>query len=102
MDSQIFKTQLQGSKPIGSKSSLCHLKSIGKLWPPKIAEVQTMGILGLPLGTKCHLDVAPVERCKKNYKKEGDGFPQVWAVMNLVSSKLPVVHPSFKSVQIMH
>ncbi len=39
-----------------------------------------MKILGLPLespGTKSHLDVAPVERCKIYYKGEGDEFPQV-------------------------
>jgi hypothetical protein len=37
------------------------------------------------LGTKCHLDVAPVERCRVYYKGEGDGFFQVRAVVNLVS-----------------
>ncbi len=39
-----------------------------------------MGISGLPFGsagTKSHLDVAPVERCKVYYKGEGDDFPQV-------------------------
>jgi hypothetical protein len=37
-----------------------------------------MGIPGLPLGsprTKCHLDVAPMERCRVYYKGEGGGFP---------------------------
>ncbi len=46
-----------------------------------------MAILGLPLGsleTKSHLDVGLVERCKVHYKVEGGGFPQVWAVVNLV------------------
>jgi hypothetical protein len=45
-------------------------------------------ILGLPLGspgTKNHLDVAPVESCKIYYKGEGGGFPQVRAVVSLVS-----------------
>jgi hypothetical protein len=59
-----------------------------KLWGPKVAIIQVVGILGLPLGsprTKCHLDVAPVERRRKYYKGEGGGFPQVWAVVNLVS-----------------
>jgi hypothetical protein len=50
---------------------------------------------------KCHLDVGFVERHIIYYKGEGDGFPQV-AVMSLVSSRLPVVHPSTKSVQTMH
>jgi hypothetical protein len=46
-----------------------------------------MGISGLSLGspgTKSHLDVAPVERRKVYYKGEGDGFPQVRAMVNLV------------------
>ncbi len=49
-----------------------------------------MGISGLPLGspgTKCHLDVAPVESCKEYYKGEGGGFPQVRAVVSLVSPR---------------
>ncbi len=40
--------------------------------------VPTLGILGLPFGsveTKCHLDMAPMERDKIYYKGEGGGFP---------------------------
>jgi hypothetical protein len=37
-------------------------------------------------GTKSHLDVTPVESYRVYYKGEGDGFPQVWAVVSLVSS----------------
>jgi hypothetical protein len=51
-----------------------------------------VGISGLPLGsprTKCHLDVAPIERCREYYKGEGDGFPQVRAVVSLVSPSCP-------------
>jgi hypothetical protein len=62
-------------------------------------------ILGLPLvslETKCHLDVAPVERCREYYKGEGGGSLQVRAVMSLVSPRLPVVRLSMKSAQIMH
>jgi hypothetical protein len=33
---------------------------------------------------KSHLDVGPVERSKVYYKGEGDGFPQVRAVLSLV------------------
>ncbi len=64
-----------------------------------------MGISGLPLenvGTKNHLDVALVERCKIYYKGEGGGFPQVWAVISLVSLRLPVAHPSTKSAPTTH
>jgi hypothetical protein len=36
------------------------------------------------------------------YKGEGGAFPQVRAVVSLMSPSLPVAHPSTKSVQIMH
>jgi hypothetical protein len=55
---------------------------------PKIARVPTLAILGLPLGnpgTKCHLDVGLVERHIIYYKGEGDGFPQVQAMVIFVS-----------------
>jgi len=55
---------------------------------PKVAKVLTLAILGLPLGTpgtKSHLDVGPVERCKVYYKGEGGGFPQVRAMVSFVS-----------------
>ncbi len=57
-----------------------------KLWTPKVVEVPTLAILGLPLGspgTKCHLDVGLVERLRVYYKGEGGGFPQVRAVVSL-------------------
>jgi hypothetical protein len=64
-----------------------------------------LAILGLPLGspgTKSHLDVGLVERHIVYYKGEGGGFPQVRAVLSLVSPSLPVARPSTKSVPIMH
>jgi hypothetical protein len=51
--------------------------------------VPTLGISGLPFGspeTKCHLDVGLMERHKVYYKGEGGGFPQVQAMVSLVSS----------------
>jgi hypothetical protein len=54
--------------------------------------VPIVRILGLPLQspkTKGHLDVAPVKRCRIYYKGEGGGFPQVWAVVSLVSMRCP-------------
>jgi len=50
------------------------------LWDPKIAGIPTLVISRLPFGsfeTKCHLDVALIERHRLNYKGEGGGFPQV-------------------------
>jgi len=76
-----------------------------KLWGPEAAGVFTLGISGLPFGnlkTKCHLDVSLVERHKVYYKGEGGGFPQVWAMVSLVSPNLPVACPNTKSAQIMH
>jgi hypothetical protein len=76
-----------------------------KLWAPKVMGVRVMGILGLPsrsLGTKCHLDVGHVERHKIYYKGEGGGFPQVQAMVSLVSLSLHVARPNTKSVQTVH
>ncbi len=76
-----------------------------KLWGPKVVGVLTLGILGLPFGspeTKCHLDVGFVKRHRVYYKGEGGGFPQVRAVVNLMSRRLPIARPSTKSAQIMH
>ncbi len=76
-----------------------------KLWGPKITRVPTLTILGLSLrnpGTKCHLNVGFVERHKVYYKGEGGGFPQVRAVVSLVSPSLPVARPNTKSAQTMH
>ncbi len=52
--------------------------------------------------TKCHLDVGLVERHRVYYKGEDGGFPQVRAVVNLMSLNLPVAHPSTKSAPAMH
>jgi hypothetical protein len=76
-----------------------------RLCAPKVTRVPAVGILRFPFGspgTKCHLDVTPMERHKEYYKGEGGGFPQVWAMVSLMSSSLPMVRPSTKSAQIMH
>ncbi len=43
-----------------------------------------------------------MERHKIYYKGEGGGFPQVRAVVSLVSPSLPVARPSTKSAPTMH
>jgi hypothetical protein len=76
-----------------------------KLWPHKVARVPTLAISGLSFGspkTKCHLDVGLVERHKVYYKGEGGGFPQVRAMVSLVSLSLHVIRPSTKSAPVMH
>jgi hypothetical protein len=72
-----------------------------KLWGPQNCESPSCGNFR-SLETKCHLDVAPVERRREYCKGEGGGFPQVWAVVSLVNLRLPVARPSTKSAQTMH
>ncbi len=63
-----------------------------KLCALKVAGVPNVGIYGLPLGnprTKSHLDVALVQSYRVYYKGEGGGFPQVQAVVSLVSLNCP-------------
>jgi hypothetical protein len=74
---------------------------------PKIVGVLAMGISGLlsplgNLGAKCHLDAGLMASHRIYYKGEGGGFPQVRAVVSLMSSSLPVVRPSTKSASTMH
>jgi len=67
--------------------------------------VPTLAISGPPLGslgTKCHLDVGFVEKHKVYNKGEGDGFPQVWVVVSLVSPSVPMARPNTKIAPIMH
>jgi hypothetical protein len=76
-----------------------------KLWASKVMEVLISKILGLPLGsprTKCHLGASPVTRHRVYYKGEGGGFPQVRAMVSLMSPCLPVAYSCTKSVPSMH
>jgi hypothetical protein len=76
-----------------------------KFMGPKITRVPTLGISGLPLGsprTKCHLGAGHVTGHKVYYKGKGGGFPQVRAVVSLMSSSLPMVRPNTRSVPTMH
>jgi hypothetical protein len=76
-----------------------------KLWASKVVRISILRILGLPLGspmTKWHLSVGPVTRRKVYYKGEGGGFPQVQAVVSLMSPCLFVVYPCTKDVSTTH
>jgi hypothetical protein len=57
--------------------------------------------LGSPW-TKCHLDVGLVASHRVYYKGEGGGFPQVRAVVSLLSLSLSVVRPNTKNASTMH
>jgi hypothetical protein len=70
-----------------------------KLWTRKVAIVATLAISGLSLEspvTKSHSNATPARRCKVYYMGEGHGFPWVWAVVSLVSPRLPMVRPNTK------
>jgi hypothetical protein len=74
-----------------------------KIWASKVTGVPTLGISGLPLGspkTKCHLDVGPMARHRVYYEGEGGGFPQVPAVVSLVSPNLPWLVLALKVLQL--
>jgi hypothetical protein len=61
-----------------------------------------VAISGLPFGspgTKSHSDAIPTGRCRVYYMGEGGGFPQVRAVVSLVSPELPVACLSIKGAQ---
>jgi hypothetical protein len=76
-----------------------------KLWRPKVAGVPTLAISGLPFGspgTKNHLDVGPVERCKVYYKGGGWWLPPSPGCDESCVSVLPVAHPSTKGAPTMH
>jgi hypothetical protein len=73
-----------------------------KLWAPKVLGVQTKTISRLHLESpekNSHLDASAAESCKEYYMGEGGGFPQVRAVVNQVSPRLPVACPNTKMVQ---
>jgi hypothetical protein len=76
-----------------------------KVMAPKVTGVPTLRISGLPLespGTKCHLDVGPMVMHRVYYKGKGGGFPQIRVMVNLVSLRSPVAHPSTKSAPTKH
>jgi hypothetical protein len=63
-------------------------RSTHKVMGPQSCESPTLAISRFPLGslgTKSHLDVGLVERHKIYNKEEGGGFPQVRAMVGLVS-----------------
>jgi hypothetical protein len=80
-------------------------RSAKEVMAPKVARVPILRISKLQLGspkTKWHLGDGPMARHKEYYKGKGGCFPQVWAVVNLMSLCLPMVRPWTKSAQTMH
>jgi hypothetical protein len=85
-------------------SFLSHLnrRSAHKVMGPQSCGSPNFGNLNGSPETKCPLDVGLVERHKVYYKGEGGGFPQIRAVVSLVSPSLLVACPSTKSAPTMH
>jgi hypothetical protein len=76
-----------------------------KVISPQSREIPNFGNFRTPTWEsrdKCHLDASPVANHRVYYKGESGGFPQVRAVMNLVSPSLPMAHPDTKNVPTMH
>jgi hypothetical protein len=74
-----------------------------KLCASKVAGIPAGGIWGLPLGslgTKSHLDVAPMEKHRVYYKGKGSGFPQVRAVVSFVCPNCPWLILALKVFQL--
>jgi hypothetical protein len=73
----------------------CNRRSAHEVMHPQSCKSLSCGRLPFgSLGTKCHLDVAPMERRKEYYKGEGGGFPQVQVVVSLLSPRLLMARPS--------
>jgi hypothetical protein len=72
---------------------------------PQICRSPNFGNFETPTwspGTKCHLDAGFMTKHRVYYKGEGGGFPQVWAMVNLMNLSLPMARPSTKSVLTIH
>jgi hypothetical protein len=63
-----------------------------KLWAFKVVRVLIFGVLGFLWESldKMTFGAGPMATHKECYKGEGGGFPQVWAVVNLVTLCLHV------------
>jgi hypothetical protein len=81
-------------------SDLIPIRGLSKeLWIHKVPGVQTGTVLGLFLGspgTKSHSDLGAAEWRREYYMGEGGGFPQVRAVVSLVSLELLMACPNTK------
>jgi hypothetical protein len=78
-------------------------RSANKVMGPQNHERPNCGNFETPIWEsrkKWHLGVGPVAKHRVYYKEESDGFPQVRAMMNLVSLCLPVARPCTKMLQL--
>jgi hypothetical protein len=78
-------------------------RSTRKVMCPQSCGSPNFGNFGTPTwspGTKWHLGASPMARHKVYYKGEGGGFPQVWAMVNLVNLCLHVARSCTKVFQL--
>ncbi len=74
-----------------------------KLWGPKVVGIPTLGLTPIwESWDKMSFGCEPRGKHKVYYKGEGGGFPQVRAVVSLVSPSLPVACLNTKSASTMH
>jgi hypothetical protein len=74
---------------------LCFKPHLNRRFAHKVMRPQSCQNLNFKnFGTpKCHLDVGFMERHIVYYKGEGGGFPQLRAVVSLISLNLPMARP---------
>ncbi len=91
---EVYMSKMASHEPFG------HLQH--KLWSKERSGVQTRTVSGLHFGSprkKNHLDASVAESYREYYMGEGGGFLQVRAMVNQVSSRLPMACPNTKRVQ---
>jgi hypothetical protein len=89
---------------------LCFRPHLDKRFAKEVMGLQSrrnldFGNFGIPTWesqNKWHLGVGHLIRNKEYYKGEGGGFPQVQAMVNLVSLCLPMIHVCTKNAPTMH
>jgi hypothetical protein len=70
-----------------------------KLWVSEVPGIKIGTVSRLHFGSpgkNNHLDVGAAESRREYYMGEGDGFPQVWAVVSQVSPSCPWLVPTLK------
>jgi hypothetical protein len=76
-----------------------------KLWAFKVMGIPILRILGSQVGSpriEWHLGAGPVAKRREYYKVEGGGFPQVQAMVSILSPCLHVTRPCTKNAPTTH
>jgi hypothetical protein len=73
-----------------------------KLWASKVTGVPILRLSTFESQDKMTFGCRPHGQAQKNYKREGDGFPQICVVVSLVSLCLLMFHLCTKCALTMH